>query len=180
MNSRRFATLAAVFAVLTTFALAAAAQGPPPASPEAREKMQALARMIGEWEGEAWSEMRPGARELATQREIVEWTAGGEALLVRGSGSIDGRVVHEAVGLIFWDVRAQSYAMWAYRAGSGATTQQLRLEGDALIWGFSTPGGEIRFTQRIDGEGRWIETGERSGDQGATWQPFLGMTLARK
>ncbi|GMU66613.1 MAG: hypothetical protein AMXMBFR36_28870 [Acidobacteriota bacterium] len=180
MSSRRPGTLAAAVSALAAFALAAAAQAPPPSSPEAREKMQALARMVGEWEGEAWSEMRPGAREVATQREIVEWAAGGEALLVRGSGSVEGRVVHEAVGLIFWDARAQGYAMWAYRAGSGATTQQLRLEGDTLIWGFTTPGGEIRFTQRIDGEGRWIETGERSADQGATWQPFLGMTLSRK
>jgi hypothetical protein len=180
MNSRRPGTVAVAFAALATLALAAAAQGPPPSSPEAREKMQTLARMVGEWEGEAWSEMRPGARELVTQREIVEWTAGGEVLLVRGSGSVEGRVVHEAVGLIFWDARAQSYAMWAYRAGNGATTQQLRLEGDALIWGFSTPGGEIRFTQRIDGEGRWVESGERSADQGTTWQPFLGMTLLRK
>jgi hypothetical protein len=162
------------------FALVAAAQGPPPSSPEAREKMQALAAMVGEWEGEAWSEMRPGAREVVTQRETVEWAAGGEALLVRGSGSVEGRVVHEAVGLIFWDARAQRYSMWAYRAGSGATQQEVRLDGEARVWGFSTPGGEIRFTQRIDEQGRWVEVGERSADQGATWQTFLGMTLTKR
>lgn len=177
MKSHRI--LAAVASVVT-FALAAAAQGPPPSSPEARERMQELAGMVGEWEGEAWSEMRPGVREVAVQRESVEWAAEGEALLVRGSGSVEGRVVHEAVGLIFWDARAQRYSMWAYRAGSGPTQQEVRLEGDARIWGFSIPGGEIRFTQRIDEQGRWVETGERSTDQGATWQAFLGMTLSKK
>jgi hypothetical protein len=116
MKSQR---VVATFASVVTFALAAAAQGPPPSSPEARERMQALAGMVGEWEGEAWSEMRPGVREVAVQRESVEWAAEGEALLVRGSGSVEGRVVHEAVGLIFWDARAQRYSMWAYRAGSG-------------------------------------------------------------
>jgi hypothetical protein len=178
-NPRVTAAVTAAVSVVA-FALAAAAQGPPPSSPEAREKMQALARMVGEWEGEAWSEMRPGVREVVTQRETVEWAAGDEALIVRGSGSVEGRVVHQAVALIFWDVRAQRYSMWAYRAGSGPTQQELRLEGDALIWGFSTPGGEIRFTQRFDEQGRWVEAGERSADQGATWQSFLGMTLSKK
>lgn len=172
----------AAVAIASAIAVAAsvAAQAPPPSSPEAREKMQAFAAMVGEWEGEAWSAMRPGARDVVSQREIVEWTAGGEALLVRGSGSVDGRVVHEAVALIFWDVRAGRYVMWAYRAGSGATQEEVRLDGDARVWGFATPGGEIRFTQRIDDEGRWVETGERSADGGASWQPFLGMTLTKK
>lgn len=173
------ATSLAALVVLLLVATAVA-QAPPPSSPEARERMQALARMAGEWQGEAWSEMRPGARETATQREVVEWVAGGEALLVRGWGSIGDRVVHEAVGLIYWDARQQRYTMTAYRAGSGPSTQEVHLEGDALVWGFSSPGGEIRFTQRYDEAGRWVETGERSSDQGATWQPFLGMTLTRK
>lgn len=169
-----------LFLVAALAALAAVAQAPPPASPEAREKMQALARMVGEWQGEAWSEMRPGARETVAQREVVEWVAGGEALLVRGFGSVGDRVVHEAVGLIYWDARQQRYTMTAYRAGSGPSTQEVRLEGDALVWGFSSPGGEIRFTQRFDGAGRWVESGERSADEGATWQPFLGMSLSRQ
>lgn len=177
---RRSRVAAVAIASAIAVAGTVTAQGPPPSSPEAREEMQAFAAMVGEWEGEAWSEMRPGAREVVTQRESVEWTAGGEALLVRGSGSVDGRVVHEAVGMIFWDARAGRYTMWAYRAGSGATQQEVRLEGDARVWGFTTPGGEIRFTQRIDAEGRWVETGERSADGGATWQPFLGMTLTKK
>ena len=166
-----------LFVVLTT---GVAAQAPPSSSPEARERMQALAKLVGEWEGEAWSEMRPGVREVVAQHELVEWAAGGEALIIRGRGSVDGRVVHEAVALVVWDARAQRHTMWTYRAGSGPSTPQITVTPDGLVWGFSTPGGEIRFTQSFDAEGRWVETGERSADGGKSWQTFLGMKLTKK
>ena len=120
----------------------------------------------------AWGGWDPGAPDEVRRLYVLKQLTGRQGWA--------GRVVHEAVGLIFWDARAQRYSMWAYRAGSGPTQQEVRLEGDARIWGFTTPGGEIRFTQRIDEQGRWIETGERSTDQGATWQAFLGMTLSKK
>lgn len=180
MNRSAIRPFALATPLVLLLAVTATSQAPPPASPEAREKMQALAGMVGEWQGEAWSELRPGMRETAVQHELVEWAAGEEALLVRGTGTVDGRTVHQAIALIYWDARQQRYAMTAYRAGSGPSTQEVRLEGGALVWGFSAPGGEIRFTQRFDEAGRWTEIGERSSDRGATWHPFLGMTLTRK
>lgn len=159
---------------------AAPAQGPPASSPEAREKMKALEFMVGDWQGEAWTQMRPEVRETVTQRELVEWAAGGEALLVRGQGSKDGKVVHYAVALIAWDARNQRYTMWAYRAGSGISTPELTVTNGGVVWGISSPGYQVRFTMRLDEQGRWSEIGERSMDAGQTWSTFLGMTLSKK
>ena len=92
MSSKSLPQCGAVL-VLVLAAVAAPAQGPPSSSPEARERMKALEFMVGDWQGEAWSQMRPDVRERVTQRELVEWVAGGEALLVRGQGSKDGKVV---------------------------------------------------------------------------------------
>lgn len=179
MSSKSLPRCAAVL-VLALAAVAAPAQGPPSSSPEAREKMKALEFMVGDWQGEAWSQMRPDLRETVTQRELVEWVAGGEALLVRGQGSKDGRVVHDAVGLIVWDARNQRYTMTAYRAGSGLSAPELAVEDGGVVWGTASPGGQIRFTMRLDEQGRWSEIGERSTDGGKTWSTFLGMTLTKK
>ena len=180
MNRKSLPGLGVLF-VLIFAAVAVPAQGPPPSSsPEARERMKALEFMVGEWQGDAWSQMRPEVREIVAQQEIVESVAGGEALWVRGKGSKDGKVVHDAVALIAWDARSQRYTMWNYRAGSGPSAPELKVENGRVVWGISSPGHEIRFTMRLDEQGRWSEVGERSTDGGQTWSTFMGMTLSKK
>lgn len=170
----------ALFFVVAAVASAAAQAPPPSASPTARERMKALEFLIGEWEGEAWMQMGPGQPETVEQQERVEWAAGGEVLVIRGLGRQGGRVVHDAVGTIAWDSRSGRYTMWTYRAGSGASTPDLTVEPGVVVWSLATPGAEIRFTMRLDAEGRWTEKGERSTDGGKTWVPFLGMALRKK
>jgi hypothetical protein len=158
--------------------VAEAAQVPPPStSPIARERMKALEFLIGEWEGEAWMQMGPGQPETVAQQERVEWAAGGEVLVIRGLGRQGGRVVHDAVGTIAWDSRSGRYTMWTYRAGTGASTPDLTVEPGVVVWGLATPGAEIRFTMRLDAEGRWTEKGERSTDGGKTWVPVFDIVF---
>lgn len=167
----------AVLAILAG-AGAASAQAPPSSSPESRDKMQALAFLVGEWQGEAWMQMGPGRREEAAQREWIEWKAGGEVLLIQGRGEVDGKPVHEALATITWDQRAGRYAMWTYRAGSGATVPSIEVGDERVVWGFDVPNGKVRYTISLDGEGRWVEVGEYSSD-GTTWMEFLGMKLRK-
>jgi len=180
MNRTRASLVVASTLLWLAHAATTGAQGPPSTSPEAREKMQALDRLVGEWVGEAWMQMGPDRREVVAQHENVEWAAGGETLLIRGLGKVGERVVHDAVATIAWDARAQRHVMWTYRAGGGPMTPEISVTAEGFVWGFTTPGGEIRFTQRFDDQGRWVESGERSGDGGQTWQPFFGMTLSKK
>ena len=40
-------------------------------------------------------------------------------------------------------------------------------------------GLRIEYQTRFDAEGRWVETGRMTFDDGATWRPFFEMTLTR-
>jgi hypothetical protein len=178
-NSKSRVLVVATLVCGALLASAGAAQAPPPSSPVAREKMQALAFLVGEWQGDAWMQMGPDRRETAAQHERVEWKAGGEVLLIQGRGESDGQVVHEAIATITWDARAGRYAMWTYRAGSGAGLPSIEVGDRRVVWGFDVPNGKVRYTISLDPEGRWAEIGDHSSDGGATWNRFFGMTLRK-
>lgn len=48
----------------------------------------------------------------------------------------------------------------------------------AFVWGMETPMGKMRYTIRLDAQGRWHETGEGSRD-GQAWTQFFEMTLTK-
>ena len=179
----RVAFVVVVTMVLPAFG-AGAAPAPPGAPGAAAEKMKALSWLAGVWEGEAWIVGPGGQRSTVEQRERVEWKAGGEVLLIQGRGVMRDpqsgveRVVHDALAALAWDPDSGGHVMWTYRAGGGPGKPEVTVDGSTVVWGFPAGGGRIRFTIRRDGEGRWVETGERSSD-GAAWTPFFGMTLVR-
>lgn len=164
---------------------APAAEAPPAAQAAASPEMAALEWLVGAWEGEAWVQMGP-ERRTVRQREWIEWAVAGEVLLIRGLGhSVDpesgeSTPAHHALATLAWDPQRRRYSMWTYAAGRGPATPEVTVEDGKVVWGFDVPGrGRTRFTMRIEEDGRWVETGEFSADGGATWRPFLGMTLER-
>ena len=191
MKARSLDRLRLAIVLLSTLAVAASALAatPPPAAsppgPSPKEQMAALQFLVGEWEGEAWSQMGKGPREISQVRELVEWKIDGELLLLQGRGTQRDaatgaeRVVHEAMAVVAWDPGAQKHVMWTYRAGAAPTIPQVTVGDDTVVWGFDTPRGKVRFTMRLDEQGRWVESGEYSAD-GAKWTEFLGMTLSRR
>jgi hypothetical protein len=124
-------------------------------------------------------QMGPNRREEAKQREVVQWKAGGEVLFIQGTGKSGEQVVHDALAAITWDARANRYDMWTYRAGGGAGDPWIEVAEKRVVWGFDVPNGKMRYTISLDAEGRWVEVGEYSGDGGATWRQFFGMTLRK-
>jgi hypothetical protein len=160
-------------------ALAQPAPAADPTPPEA--PMRKLAFLVGEWQGEAWIQMGPERRDTVAQLESVEWRVGGEVLLIQGTGRQGERVVHSALATLAWDRTRQAYTMWAYAAGRGSLQPDVEVGEGSLVWSFAVPGGgrRVRYTARLDEQGRWVESGETSTD-GATWHPFMGMTLTRR
>ena len=191
MRARNLDRLRLAIVLVSTLAVAApgpAATPPPAASPPApspKDRMAALQFLVGEWEGEAWSQMGPGPREIVQQHELVEWKVNGELLLIQGRGTQRDaatgaeRVVHEAMAVVAWDPGARQHVMWTYRAGAAPTIPQVTVGDKTVVWGFDTPRGKVRFTIRLDEQGRWVENGEYSAD-GAKWTGFFGMTLTRR
>ena len=153
---------------------------------DAAARMKALEFLVGEWEGEAWVQMGPGPRETVRQREWVEWEVDGEVLLIRGLGmqadpqSGEERIGHQALATVVWDPERQVYEMWSYARGRGTGHRDIEVRDRGFVWIQTVPGGRARYTMRLDEQGRWLESGELTSDDGATWHLFLEMTLTRR
>ena len=155
---------------------------PPP--PEAAE-MKKLGFMIGTWKGDSWIAMGPQRRTSAVT-ENVQSRQNGRLLLIEGIGKRkadrpeDQVVVHDALGIIFYDAAAKRYAFHAYREGAFIDSELKPIADRKFEWGFREPrsGGHIRFTIDLTVPNRWLETGEFTSDE-KTFQKFFEMTLTR-
>jgi hypothetical protein len=148
--------------VIPSFA-AAQGRGAPPEGARARAALAPLARLVGEWEGDAVAMLGPGKKVTVRQHEYVDFGAGSTVLIVRGIGrSVDaankGEVLFEAAASIWYDGEAGRLRMRAHRAEGVSVEPDLELRPDTLIWGFPVPGGRIRFTIAY-GNNEWHEIG---------------------
>jgi hypothetical protein len=176
-------SLIPTLALLLLAAPAAAQQDPASA---AAGELQRLSFLHGTWRGEGVSRMGPGAQEeRASVLETAQPKLDGTVLLVQGlgwqgtQGGADYRVVHQALGVVSYDARRGGWAMRAYRGG-GWVDADVTVGDREMVWAFDQPGaGRIRYTIRLDEQGRWHEVGDRSPD-GRQWHRFFEMRLTRQ
>jgi hypothetical protein len=134
----------------------------PPEGARARAALAPLAKLVGEWEGDAKAMIGPGETITVRQREWVNYGAGSTVLIVRGQGtSLDaatkGEIMYEAAAMI-WSDDTGKLKMRAHRAEGLSVEPDMELKPDTLIWGFAVPGGRIRFTIAY-GNNEWHEVG---------------------
>ncbi len=168
--------------LLLALALPITAQTAPPQGAAAAEAMSRFAFLEGHWKGEGSMFMGPGRKVTFQQTEIVAFRAGGTALAVEGTGVDQGRPVHQAFGVLWYDAASQGYKMrsWLSNGLSRDFSVVLKSEGSGYTWGWEDPrAGKIRYAMNLTADGKWVETGERSTD-GATWTPFLEMKLTKQ
>ncbi|MBC7842874.1 MAG: DUF1579 family protein [Gemmatimonadaceae bacterium] len=160
------------------------AQAAPAATPP---QIALFARLVGEWEGEATAVMGPGARHVLRQTERVEAVAGGTAFAVRGTGHermADGteQVTFDAFAVIFLDhdhvtPRMRTFTMF----GGNWADPDFTIDASGYRWSMRDPrAGLIRYEMSFDTDGRWVETGSVSRDDGKNWTPIFEMKLTRK
>ena len=174
-----------ILALSLLLAAAPAAAQAPDHSAAAAEAMQRLAFLHGTWRGEGVTMMGPGQRESAAVLETARPRLDGAVLLVEGlgwkgtQGAADYQVVHQALGVVSYDERRGGWAMRAYRGGGWVDADVTVGDGE-MVWAFDQPGaGRIRYTIRMDEQGRWHEVGDRSPD-GQRWHRFFEMRLTRE
>src|ERR1700737_2827224 len=177
-----------MFSFSWIIAFALTAQTPPPrastptsSSPSLAE-MKRLAFLAGQWKGESWIEFGP-QRRTAVVTENIQSKQDGLLLLIegRGRGKAPDRdeeiTVHEALGVVFYDVASKRHVFHAYKGGNFIESE-FKMAGDSkgFQWGFRDPrsNGDIRFTMSLTDSDRWIEIGEFSQD-GKTWHKFFEM-----
>src|SRR5690242_12508423 len=115
----------------------------------ASDEMKKLDFLIGEWKGEAMIQMGPGKPNYAVQTETVVPKLGGKALLIEGMGfrkkddGTLGEVVHDALAIITWDEKKNTYRFSAYTAQYGSLETTIDVSaGPTAVWAMDVPGGK--------------------------------------
>jgi hypothetical protein len=167
--------------VIIIFTIGLAFQGMAQAPIEQAEKMQALQFMEGSWEGGGWiMDSQTRTRSNFTQKEEIKYDLNGVALVIRGTGyAEDGKQIHNALGVVSYDVIKGSYEMYALLETGNKTIAELKvLEPGKLEWGFEVPGGTVRYLITVK-DGVWTEKGDFSPDK-VNWYPFIEFSLNKK
>lgn len=143
-------------------------------------------RLAGVWEGEARISMGPQMQAVSRQQETVEAVAGGTAFSIKGLGRTKGedgveRITHDAFAVVYLDHDKVTPRMRAFVAlGANWLDPEFTLTATGYTWRMKDPrAGLIRYDMSFDAQGRWVETGVMSRDDGKTWIPFFEMTLTK-
>lgn len=176
MKLRTIAALAS-FAATSVFA-----QMPDFGRDEQLAEMKKLDWMIGEWKGSGTSTM-PGRAGTSDVYEKIERRLDGLALLVEGIGrkTDAGKEtkVHHALAMLRWAPECKCYRFPSHTMHGSFVDAEMRImEDKRIVWGFKTPGGEMRYTIRHTDKDQWNEIGEMSRD-GKNWIKHFDMTLDR-
>lgn len=167
---------ARIVPILALPLVAEAQPAPPTPSPARLDAMRKLAFMEGTWKGEGWTKMGP-QRNTFSSSETVTRRIDGLALVIDGLHTSEGRVVHNALGVLTSNDDG-TYAFHTWLANGRGGIYAGEWKDGAFVWGMETPMGKMRYTVRLDAQGRWHETGEGSRD-GQSWTRFFEMTLTK-
>jgi hypothetical protein len=165
-------------ALLLSLILASPVMAQPASAPAS--PLGVISRLVGEWEGDAWMMRREG-RVSVRQKEWVTLEAGGTLAVIRGLGTLGADTVHQAFAVVHPNHERTGHMMRAFTAEGHWLDPEIEITATKATWRMTDPRiGNIRYEISIDEQGRWIENGFFSRDNGATWTPFLGMTLTKK
>ncbi|MDX2042602.1 MAG: hypothetical protein SF097_15380 [Acidobacteriota bacterium] len=148
------------------------------------QEMKKLDFLVGEWQGEGWTEFVPGQRRTASITEKAQSKLNGTVLLLEGLGKtkVPGKqeeiVVHNALGVLSYDANAKLYRLNSFLADGRSTDAEASFVDGAFQWRMQVPQMSIRYTIKLTEKGEWFEQGEMSQD-GKTWRQFHEMTLRR-
>lgn len=144
---------------------------------EHREALDRLAMLDGEWRGPAHVITPDGTRIGMVQTERVGPMLDGTIRMIEGRGHApDGRVVFNALGIVSYDPKTQSYTMRSYTGGH-AGDFPLRATGDGFEWEIPSGPATMRYRATVR-DGRRVQTGELIREGQPPLEMF-GMQLER-
>ncbi len=125
--------------------------------------------------------MPDGSRQRFESSETVTSRLSGNALLVEGRHHVPGnpaQLVHDAIGMITWDARANGYRFRAALGSGMGGDFPIEVGPGRFAWRIDTPGGRIDYEAEFTRD-TWVERGRRTGADGRAVD-FLEMILRRE
>ena len=148
---------------------------------EVHKAMKNLSAINGRWEGRGWILNAMGKKSYSNVTENFQWKLDSTIIMVEGVGKKDdGTIVHNALGIISYDIFKKKYSMNSYVArglSTNANFEVLEANKKFRWWFEDNSGGIFRYTTTTDSK-HWKEEGEYSGD-GKTWKKFFEMNLGK-
>ena len=139
--------------------------------------------LVGEWQGRGYRMDPSGEKQWSNVEEEIEFKLDGTILQIEGHGKNDeGKVVHDAMAILYFDAFQHVYKMDSHLASGLYTNASFEVlkSNEQFQWSFDTPMGKIRYTIDITDDGsKWNEIGEFSQD-GTNWIKTFEMNLQKK
>lgn len=143
-----------------------------------RDALAPIAKMVGQWAGEARVVEGPGGNIRVRQFEDVAFGAAGTVIQIRGTGRdpATDAVSFEAVAMLWFDPQQGKVRMRSHRDGN-SIEPDVEVRPDTLVWSFAMPAGRVRYLIALS-DTAWHEVGtfERAG---AAPMQILEMRLRR-
>lgn len=140
-----------------------------------RANISQLAFMTGTWKGTGWMMGQGGSRSEFDQREDIRFKLDSTLLVVEGTGTAGGKVVHNAYAILTWNKNEDKYSFRSYLQNGQSGDFPAELLDGKLYW---YPSAGVRYVVWTNEQGQWIEKGEFK--RGDTWMQFFEMTLERE
>jgi hypothetical protein len=144
-------------------------------------QMQKLSWLVGSWKGTGTIVLGPNEKREFVQVEDVQTKLGGIVITIDGLGvdkDDEERVVHQAFGVINYDVKSGKYGFKPYLADGRTVDAKVVVSDNKFEWSMEAAKGvEIRYTITLSEKGEWHEVGEMSRDGGKAYFKFFEMDL---
>jgi hypothetical protein len=142
----------------------------------AAKPAEALAWMLGEWEGSGWQMDRTGTRNSFDVFERADAVVGGHAITFKGrgytpaGGGETGELVHDAFGLITHT--RTGYQMRAITFAGHQQDVDMTITDTGFEWTLQLgPNGSVVYSARIEDD-EWVEEGAYCPAEGECRQTF--------
>lgn len=143
-----------------------------------RDALAPIARIVGQWAGEARVVEGPGEPIRVRQSEDVAFGAANTVIVIRGTGRDPqtDAISFEAVAMLWYDPQQGKVRMRSHRDGN-SIEPEVEVRTDTLVWSFAMSAGRVRYVIALS-DSTWHEVGtfERAN---AAPMPILDMRLRR-
>lgn len=140
--------------------------------------MKKLDWLVGDWKGVSEINMG-GKKNIVSMHESIKPQQNGTVLLITGLGTEKDSVVHDALAVVSFDPKTQTYRWNAWRSPGGYYSEVSVKVGDkSFEWETPVQGGRTRYKAILNEKGQWVETGEFSAN-GQQWFKFMTMTMSK-